>query len=90
VNTPKDNQLMDTLDLDARLREMGFQPGDYSIGRELDNALILLSEDRVWKVFFFEHGRRLEESLFGAEADACKHMLEKILSWAGKYTKRTS
>lgn len=78
---------MDTLELDDRLREMGFQPGNYSIGVEWENALTLLLEDHIWKVFFFERGQRIEEQHFDTEDDACLYVLKLIQSWEGKFIK---
>ena len=80
--------MMDTLELDRRLRETGHAPGNYSIGAIRENAIILLLEDHVWKVFFFERGQRGETTQFKAESDACQFMLETIVSWEGKYSKQ--
>jgi hypothetical protein len=78
---------MDTIELDERLREMGFKPGDYSIGAVRDESLILLREDRMWKVFYSERGQRLGLTAFVTEAKACEHMLQLIRSWEGKYSR---
>lgn len=78
---------MDTIELDEKLRELGYRPGDCSIGLVRDESLILLREDRMWKVFYSERGQRQGLATFSTEEEACEHMIKVLRSWEGTYSK---
>jgi hypothetical protein len=76
---------MDTLTLSDILLAQGVNPNDYSIGALRDNSLVIISEDRQWKVFFYEKGQRLNEHAFSRMEDACAYFLQVVESWKDKY-----
>lgn len=53
-------------------------PAYYSIGAERHEALCLLHEGTVWRVFLSERGRRYEEQSFPDEDAACVFFLKRL------------
>jgi hypothetical protein len=78
---------MNTLDLSDELERLRVPKGEYSIGREKDNAFVIVSQDRMWRVYFVEKGIRSDEAIFKHEADACDYFLREIRKYASNLAK---
>ena len=65
-------------DLKVILENARVEPMIYSFDGERHEALCLLSEGPVWKVFLSERGSRYEERSFRSEDEACTYFLKRI------------
>ncbi len=70
---------MKIADLVEILQLAQVDPAYYAIGDTADDALCLLPDASVWRVFICERGQRSEERAFAAETDACVHFLKRVL-----------
>ena len=54
----------------------------YEIGSPRHEALCLLAEGQIWKVFISERGKRYEERRFSSEDRACVYFLTRLFKLA--------
>lgn len=70
---------MNTEELASILNALGYR-NDFSIGKHLDGPLLLICEDKVWKILFREKGQEEVIGVFASEHEACTAFLRQMKS----------
>ena len=71
---------MKASDVEEICQSARVEPAYYKISGELHEALCLLQEGSVWKVFLSERGGRYEEREFDTEDGACVYFLKRLFT----------
>lgn len=74
---------MDRLELGQQLKALNAPADSYAIGDVRDEALCLVEESGVWKIFYSERGLRTEEQSFDREDVACEAFLHRLKRMLG-------
>lgn len=72
---------MDKVELQNELYKLNIPRDSYSIDGVEDEALCLILDGGLWRVFYSEHGKRTEVEFFATESDACQSFLARITKW---------
>ncbi|WP_335246746.1 hypothetical protein [Enterobacter asburiae] len=72
---------MDRVELQNELYKLNIPRDSYSIDGIADEALCLILDGGLWRVFYSEHGKRTEVECFATESDACQSFLARITKW---------
>lgn len=72
---------MDRVELQNELYKLNIPRDSYSIDGVEDEALCLIHDGGLWRVFYNEHGKRTEVEFFTTESDACQSFLARITKW---------
>ena len=72
---------MDRVELQNELYKLNIPRDSYSIDGVEDEALCLILDGGLWRVFSSEHGKRTEVEYFANESDACQSFLTRITKW---------
>lgn len=72
---------MDRVELQNELYKLNIPRDSYSIDDIEDEALCLILDGGLWRVFYSEHGKRTEVEYFATESDACQSFLTRITKW---------
>ncbi|EME8862097.1 hypothetical protein WAA39_000025 [Enterobacter mori] len=72
---------MDRVELQNELYKLNIPRDSYSIDGVEDEALCLILDGGLWRVFYSEHGKRTEVEYFANESDACQSFLTRITKW---------
>lgn len=72
---------MDRVELQNELYKLNIPRDSYSIDDIEDEALCLILDGGLWRVFYSEHGKRTEVECFATESDACQSFLTRITKW---------
>lgn len=71
---------MNRADLRAAAEREGVLPSSYSLeGGVPDDTYVLSIEEGGWSVYFAERGRRIDESRFDTEDEACDELLLRLV-----------
>jgi hypothetical protein len=66
-------------ELQAAAEREGIKPNAFSLdGWHADETYVLCIEDGGWSVYFAERGRRIDESRFETEDEACDELLLRL------------
>ena len=72
---------MDVAEVKRVLARAAVSPATYRIHEAPDESTWCLKRQAgAWVVFYFERGRRHEETLFVDEVDACEHFVKRVLA----------
>jgi hypothetical protein len=72
---------VDRVELQNELYKLNIPRDSYSIDGVEDEALCLILDGGLWRVFYSEHGKRTEVEYFANESDACQSFLTRITKW---------
>lgn len=71
---------MTRAELQAVAEREGILPSSYSLdGGLADQTYVLSIEDGGWSVYFAERGRRIDESRFDTEDEACDELFHRLM-----------
>ena len=74
---------MNCLELCHQLNALNAPADSYAIGGIRDEALCLIEEGGVWRIFFSERSLRTEEQQFDREDVACEVFLQRLKRMLG-------